>query len=44
MEDTDGTQRAGGQTNDHAPRAAKLALERLHLFGGEPEMLLEKPF
>ncbi len=34
---------AAAKPHDRAPRAAQLALKRLHLLAGKPEMLLEKP-
>src|ERR1019366_10821503 len=39
-----GAELAAGQPNDLAPRAAELALQRLHPFHREVEMLLEECF
>ena len=43
VENADGAVRSAGEADDGAARAAKLALQRLHLFGRRMEMLLEKP-
>ncbi len=44
VENADGALPRTGEADDDASRAAKLALQRLHLLGRRPVMLLEEPF
>ena len=44
VENTDGALPRAGKPDDGASRAAELALERPHLLGWKPVMLLEEPF
>jgi hypothetical protein len=44
MYDSDGAHAAAPEPHNRPPRAAKLALKRLRIFGWHAEMLLEKSF
>ena len=44
IEDADGADSFAGEPDDGTPRAAELALKRLHVFGRQLVMLLEEPF
>jgi hypothetical protein len=44
IQNADGAEFSAGEPDDGALRAAELALKRLHVFGRQLVMLLEKPF
>jgi hypothetical protein len=44
VQDADGARPSCREPQDGAPGAAQVALQRPHVFGGVPEMLLKEPF
>jgi hypothetical protein len=44
MYNSDGAHAAAAEPHNRPPRAAKLALKRLHICRRQPKMLLEKSF